>query len=918
MDYSRQGVADKQRSIRSTTKRLNSKFWIMVFRIGIILIVAVCIVGAMAGFGAFKGLIDSSPTVETSTLVPKGYSSASYYSDGTLAQVFAGAEANRKYVTIDQIPLMVRNCFVALEDERFYDHGGIDIRGIMRAGFSVYETGGLGFGGSTITQQLLKNQVFKGGNEKDNIDKIVRKVQEQFLAIQLENAMTKDEILECYLNFVNLGNGSYGVETAAEGYFGKQIGELTLSEASVLAPIVLSPTNMNPITHPEDNARRRKDCLDNMLAQGYCSQKQHDEALADDVYTRIAAYSLETKTVANSSYSYFTDALVEQVISDMQTKLGYTYEQASNLLYYGGISIYTTQEREIQDIVDGYYTNEANFPEFGFTSSTGSCYELTYALSVYKPDGTAIHYQLSDLLEYFADYSDTDGLYYHATGKKKGISELLLSPDDIYAKIDEFVAAKVEEGDQYVEKKYLTPQPQSSFCIIEQSTGKVVALYGGRGEKEGKLTLNRATDSLRSVGSTFKVLASFLPAIDAGGLTLASVQDDSLYCYPGTQKEVINWYTSGFRGLQSIRTGIYNSMNIVAVKTLEQIGASLGFEYLEKLGFSTLVKSQTGPDGTVYSDVNLSLALGGLTKGVSNLELTAAYAAIANGGVYNSPIMYTKIVDHDGKVLITNKSESSQVMKNSTSWLLTSAMLDTVSIGTGTRLKFKNYNMPVAGKTGTATKNTDFWFAGYTPYYTASVWTGYDHNFSQYNKKYQQDIWRGIMEDIHSTQQLPYKEFEMPDSIVKATICTKCGNLAVAGLCDEAEGGSCVKTEYFAKGTVPTQKCTCHVRVNICKKSKKLACEDCPAKKIKSVVLLIKDENYEPYLVDGKEKVTESTWDTPYIYHPDDYCDIHGAGALAADDELIDGEDPDGDEDDEDYAEDVQEHVEGGEMDVYD
>ncbi len=864
MDFSRAGVTAKQKSIKSTVKRMNSKLWVTVFRLSIVGVIAVAIIGVMAGMGALNALIDTAPDVELVKLEPTGFSSTSYFSDGTVAQTFAGAEANRVYVEIDEIPKVVQHCFVALEDERFYEHSGIDIRGIFRAGVSVANTGSLGFGGSTITQQLLKNQIFGGGNEDSSIDKIVRKIQEQYLAIQLEHVLSKDEILEFYLNFVNLGNGAYGVQTAAQSYFGKDVAELTLSEASVLAPIVLSPTYRNPITYPEQNNERRQSCLDNMLKMGFCTQQEYDEAVKDDVYTRIAAYNSEKKATVRSTYSYFTDELVEQIYSDLETRLGYTYDQAQNLLYYGGISIYTTQDRKIQEIMDSYYQDESNFPEFGFTSSTGSCYELTYALSVYKADGSVVHYQRHHLLDYFSDYVDTDGLYYHEKGGNKGISELLLDPDDIYAKIEEFVDSVVEEGDTYVESKSLTPQPQSSMSIIQQSTGKVVALYGGRGEKKGSLTLNRATNTTRQVGSTFKVLASFLPAIDAAGMTLATVYDDSRYYYPGTEKEVINWYDSGFRGLQTIRVGVSSSLNVVAVKNLEAIGAPLGFEYLEKLGFSTLVKSKTGEDGRVYSDINLSIALGGLTDGVSNVELTAAYAAIANGGVYNKPIYYTKILDRNGNVILSNETDSTQVMKKSTAWLLTSAMLDTTTVGTGTRLAFKNYEMPVAGKTGTVTKNNDFWFAGYTPYYTCSVWTGYDNNFNQKNKTYQQDLWRKVMEDVHASMELPYVTFEKPDSIVSATICNKCGNLAVSGLCDLAEGGSCAKTEYFAKGTVPTQKCTCHVMVTVCNKTDKVAGEFCPERRKENRVLLIKEENYE-----------EKTWDTPYIYHPDEVCDYH-------------------------------------------
>ncbi|MBO7634470.1 MAG: transglycosylase domain-containing protein, partial [Lachnospiraceae bacterium] len=289
-DYSRRGVVEKQRAIKSVPKRLASKLWIMIFRVFIIAIVLVGVVGVMGAFGAFKGMIDSAPEVHLDVLSDTGYSSTAYFTDGTVSQVFAGIEANRRYAEIEEIPILIQHCFVALEDERFYEHSGIDARGILRAAVSVVEEGGtFGFGASTITQQLLKNQVFSGGGEKNKIDKLTRKVQEQFLAVQLETVLTKDEILEYYLNFVNLGNGAYGVAKAAESYFGKDMSELTLSEASVLAPIVLSPTNRNPVTHPDMNAERRQSCLDNMLEMGWCSKEEYDEAMADDVYTRIAA-----------------------------------------------------------------------------------------------------------------------------------------------------------------------------------------------------------------------------------------------------------------------------------------------------------------------------------------------------------------------------------------------------------------------------------------------------------------------------------------------------------------------------------------------------------------------------------------------------------------------------------------------------
>lgn len=302
-------------------------------------------------------------------------------------------------------------------------------------------------------------------------------------------------------------------------------------------------------------------------------------------------------------------------------------------------------------------------------------------------------------------------------------------------------------------------------------------------------------------------------------------------------------------------------MNVIAVKTLEVVTPQVGYDYLLKLGFTTLVDNN---DESGNSDIVYPLALGGITKGVTNLELTAAYSAIANNGTYIEPTLYTKIVDHNGNVLIDKtKPKSEQVMKESTAWLLTSAMKDVVTSGTGKLCKFTSINMPVAGKTGTTSKNLDTWFAGYTPYYTASIWSGYDNNnLSQTDKSYHKIVWREIMERIHKEKNLETKDFERPDSIVTATICTKSGKLAVDGLCNEALGGSTVKTEYFAKGTIPTEKCDVHVKVKVCKESGLLANEFCPEDEVEEIVYL------------NKEEETTTTDDTKYIL-PTKECNIH-------------------------------------------
>lgn len=883
MDYSKKGVVKKQHEIKSTTKRISSKLRIITFRLALVCVVFVGIIGVTAVIGAAKGILDSAPDISQVNIDPEGFTTHIYFSDGQLSQKLIGQEANRVLVTIDQIPDHLEHAFVALEDQRFYEHDGIDIQGIFRAGFSVIKTQDFGFGGSTITQQLLKIKVFNYGNEPNLVDKITRKLQEQFLAIKLEDEFSKDEILEAYLNNINLSNVSFGVQTAAQNYFGKNVWDLTLSESAVLAPIALSPVRCNPINYPDKNAERRQACLDKMLELGFCTKAQYDEALADKVYDRIKDFNDQKE--GTSYYSYFTDALIEQIRSDLINKKGYTSDEADNLLYSGGLEIYSTQDPVIQGIMDKYFQDESNFPPV----RDGSYYYMEYALSVEKANGDVVHYHTNDLLNYFEEFDDSDHLYYHESKPYKGINTLGYDKEDMLAKIEEFKEAMLEEGDSVSgESTSILLEPQCSMTIMDQHNGHVVALYGGRGEKTANRTINRATSTTRQVGSTFKVLASFLPALDTCGFTLASVMDDSEYTYPGSKDTVTNW-NKKYKGLSTIREGIYNSMNIVACRFMEAVTPRVGFDYLKKLGFN-LVESQTGADGRVYSDLNVSLALGGLTNGVTNMQLTAGYAAIANNGVYNEPVLYTKVIDHNGKVLLSNEPSSEQVFKTSTAWLLTSAMQDVVNIGTATRVRFNDYKMPIAGKTGSA-KAYDLWFVGFTPYYTSAIWTGFDYNFPQTEKKYHQNIWRNVMEEIHSTLNLEYKAFDKPDSITSAVICNKCGNLAIDGVCDKALGGKATRTEFFAKGTAPTKYCTCHIKVTVDKVSGHFATPYCPAENLEDVVYLIKEE-------------TSPTDDTPYIYPTDERaepCPLHSEGSIAppTDNDYFDVPDadlPDGDD----------------------
>lgn len=804
MNFGKRGIIKRRRELNSKTTKLGKMIAVTLCMSVIACVIAAGIIGACAGVGVFKGILASSPDISTLDVRPVGYSSTVYDSEGNQLTKLVASDSNRIYQTIDKIPLDLQHAFVAIEDERFYEHNGIDIRGIARAGVVALTSRDFSQGASTITQQLLKNNVFTGWTSENSIvDRFKRKIQEQYLAVELEKVMDKDTILEYYLNTINLGQNTLGVQAASLRYFGKNVSELNLSESAVIAAITQNPTKWNPITHPENNEERRGRVLKNMLEQGYISQAAYDEAVTDDVYGRIQLHNQNTEDT--TIYSYFVDELTSQIMSDFVNKLGYTDTQAYNLLYSGGLSIYTTQDPKIQKICDDYTSDEENYP-------ANTKWLLEYQLSVADDDTGEVDNYSS---EYFSQYFKE---------KEPGFSMLFSDKELAEEKIREFRNDKIKPGkSEIAENISITPQPQISVSIIEQSTGQVKAIVGGRGTKEASLTLNRATNTKRQPGSTFKVISTYAPAIDSAGKTLASVEIDAPYTYENG-RPVSNWYSSGYKGACTLRYGIEQSLNIVTVKCLTDIGTRLGFDYLLDFGITTLVDDQVRADGSVVTDVTQSLALGGITYGVENIELNAAYACIANNGVYIKPMYYTKILDHDGNVLYQNEPESHRVIKETTSYLLTSAMQDVVTKGTGGSVNFGN--MAIAGKTGTTSDYNDVWFAGYTPYYSCATWAGYDDNTklsSSEEKNLAKTVWRGVMSRIH--EDLEYKNFPSVEGIVTATVCKQSGKLAIDGLCT-LDGSA--YTEYFASDNVPTEVCDAHAIGLVCSATGFRADNNCP------------------------------------------------------------------------------------------
>lgn len=844
MNYGKKGISKIQKSL--TSKKIKLKKMIIVTTLKLVLVAALstAVIGICLGLGMFKGILSSVPDIDPVSVLPTGYATVVYDAKGNDIAKLVAANSNRSYEDMSKIPQYLSDAFVAIEDERFYIHKGIDLKGMVRSGFQFIKTKGKSAqGASTITQQLIKNAVFDDWVNENTIQKIKRKIQEQSLAMELEKEMPKEKILEIYMNTINLGQNTLGVKAAAMRYFNKQPYQLTLSECATIAAITQNPSKYNPISHPEENVKRRQAVLDKMKELGYITQAEYDEAVADDVYSRIAAVNEESD--ANSVYTYFVDEVTEQVLADLIEIKGFNETQAYKLLYSGGLSIYTTQDPDIQAICDEIYGDEENYPE-------NAKWYLNYVLTIEKANGEKENHSTEMFKAYYKE-------------QNAGFNLLYDSKEEAYEAIEAYKDAVMSDGDKVDgERVALTPQPQVSITIEDQSTGYVVAMVGGRGAKEASRTLNRASNTTRQPGSTFKVVSTYAPALDSAGLTLADVQNDAPFNY-ASGRPVRNWWGSSYRGLLSLRYGIAQSANIVAVKTLTQISAQLGFDYLQNFGFTTLVDKRVESDGTIVSDIGQPLALGGITDGVTNMELNAAYAAIANNGTYIKPKLYTKIVDHDGNVLIDNTApESTQVIKESTAWLLTNAMVSVVTSGTGGSVNFGN--MAIAGKTGTTSDYKDVWFSGFTPYYTATTWTGYDNNVnmtSSAEKNLSKKMWKAVMSKIH--ENLEYKAFPMANGIVTAKVCSKSGRLPIAGVCD-----GCIVTEYFAEGTVPTGYCDVHSFSNVCTYSGLTATEECPFKSasiVENIPARLQDNNLASALNATQETAPNAEVNTQLCPH---------------------------------------------------
>lgn len=805
-----------------------------------VIVVGVIIAGFLgvgAAFGAYMGVVESAPEIQVDEILPDAYTTVIYDSQGNEIDRLHGEE-NREYAKLAEMPQYLRDAVVAVEDMRFYTHNGIDLKGITRAIYTNLKDKDLSEGASTITQQLIKNNILKDPSKKWR-----RKLQEQYIAIEYEKALTKtlgskekakDYILEIYLNSIALGHGNNGVKAAAKYYFNKELSELTLSECATIAAITNNPSLYSPKSSPDGNKTRRDKILKDMFEQEMITEAEYERAKNEDVYSKVAVVFQGSDSV-QYQHSYFVDQLITEIARDLMTRRNKTEAEAYNLIYSGGLKINATIDMGMQAVMDEKFKDDTLFPQQEFQ------YKVDYWLSVQNEiTGETTHHSLSGLKAgYIKSLDELDG---YLESKKE---ELMVEGD-------------IELG----ERHEVIVQPQAAMVIMDYHNGYVKALTGGRGDKTelGQRPLNRATQSPRQPGSVFKVLTTYLPGIDSLKISAATIVMDAPIKIGN--KQFNNHWGGTYRGPYTMRKAIEDSANVVTVRTLvELVGLETMWDYLMNLGFTTLVDGERR-NGEIYSDKTAAAGLGGITDGVYVMELTGAYGAIANEGMYNKPVLYSTVIDHNGQLLLDNtQNEPRQVLKKQSAYILTDMMKGVITRGTGGVARFREVKMPIAGKTGTTSDDKDLVFAGYTPYYVSAIWMGHDiPKKMSYQVSPHLQLWREIMEEIH--RPLEYIDWERPEGIVSGTVCAISGKLP---------GENCDKTvtDMFIAGTVPFDVCDDHIVYDICSVSGKLATEYCPVETVERVVTYIGSPEDKPEDT-PEEGAVEAT-----PKYPTESCDVH-------------------------------------------
>ncbi len=661
-----------------------------------------------------------------------------------------------------------------LKMKDFMNMVGVDLK--RTAGAIIGKVFGNGsYGGSTITQQLVKN--LTGDKDTQGMAGILRKVKEWAKAFQVERMISKEQILELYLNILFVGSSNlHGVELGAEYYFNKSAKDLDLAECAFMAGINSSPNAYDPFsTEPEaieKIKKRTKTVLAKMKELGAIeSQEEYDAAVA-----KVDAglpFQKNEVVVSSSSYSYHTDAVLEQVINQVMEERDISRELAENYVFSSGLTIYSTVDANIQTRVE----------------------------------------------------QETLQSKYIKSGRQKN--------DDGSLKNE---------------------HTQAAMVIIDHKTGNVLAVSGGLGQKTGR-NLNRGTQSFRQPGSSIKPIADISPALQEKVITASTVYNDVLTDFNGYKP-----HNSGdsYSGLINIRQIIAYSKNVPEVKIMRELTPTKSIDYLRNFGVSTLKKASEVEKGK-ENDEHLSLAIGGVTNGISPLEMAAAYAAIANDGEYIEPTFYTKVVDSNGNTVLTPNQEKRRVISEQNAYIVKTIMQEPVRTAGGTATFCAISGMDVAAKTGTTDEDKDRWLCGFTPYYAAACWFGYDdpEPIVGFGTNPAGLIWDAVMTDIH--KGLPSAKFTEPSGIVTQTVCKATGCLANSGC-------GATYREIFTADNLP-EKCEGHGSQKICSQSGKVATQFC------SEYCEVKDSPYGGVVPKERLKLwTPSGASTGKI---EEVCDIH-------------------------------------------
>ena len=693
------------------------------------------------------------------------------------SEALYGSE-NRIWVSFTEMPKYLYEAFISIEDERFWTHNGVDWKRTLGATYYFF-TGSDHYGGSTITQQLIKNIT----NEKDV--RIQRKLQEIMRALYLDKTKDKTEILELYLNTIYLSQGCYGVQAAAQAYFDKDVGELTLVECAALACITQAPTKWDPIQNPDNNTERRNTVLYKMYELGKITYTEYNEAINTElVLANDKGNASGEPTTSDEKYNtWYTDAVIRSIVSRLKEEKGFPETLAYNMIYSGGLKIYTVMDPDIQAALDQVYINNPN--------------------------------------DVFQDYR-FPGVF----------------------------------------------KPESSMVIIHPTTGDVLGIAGGRGEKSGNLILDYATMTTRSPGSSIKPLSVYAPALQNGVITYGKVYDDVplncdtgkytysggmiTYYYPETGQTLVRntpWpgnLPTTYHGLVDVNFAVQVSKNTVAMRVLQDLTCEKSFDFVKnKLHMNGFLESVQLSNGQYISDKGLvALSLGEMCYGVSNLEITSAYSIFTNKGTYNAPRLYTQVLDNDDKLILDDGCESEVVLSEVNSSIMTRMLKNVVDWGTASGITLK-YRVNVAGKTGTTNSDHDRWFVGYTPYLLGGVWFGYAEpdSLSRAQGNPAANVWDAVMtiahekyfkESAETGQAL--KGFSYSNEVAR-TVCKDSGKIMTEA-CRKDPRGYRGMVAYYAPGTEPTSFCTTHVLVDYDQKEKAIACEGCPKDDIVKIGLI--------------------------------------------------------------------------------